>query len=233
MSTPVHFSVGLEQGPSGATLAHALNLPGCVAFGASPERATEAFPAVLSAWLAFLGEIGEPVPPRDAELEIAVDEWIATDAEVREGASTVCFAADLPPLSDREIERGLHRLGEVRGLLLRSVRRLSPEEVDRPRGPWTVRQALEELAHAQWWTLSRLGASPLAAPPDRTLGRLDTALALVVQHFGHLSLEARGVQLEIDGEEWTPRKVLRRLLWLEWSLGRAIREVLSRTTEVA
>ena len=25
--------------------------------------------------------------------------------------------------------------------------------------------------------------------------------------------------LELDGEVWTPRKVLRRLLWLEWALG--------------
>jgi hypothetical protein len=97
-------------------------------------------------------------------------------------------------------------------------------------GGWTIRQVLEELARAQWWTLSRLGASPMAETPDSTLGRLDTAMALVVQHLGHLEPERRGTRIELDGEEWTPRKVLRRLLWLEWTLGRAAAAALDART---
>jgi hypothetical protein len=66
--------------------------------------------------------------------------------------------------------------------------------------------------------LSRLGASPMAGAPDHTLARLDTAAALVVDRMTTLPDETRGRRLELDGEEWTPRKVLRRLLGLEWTL---------------
>jgi hypothetical protein len=59
----------------------------------------------------------------------------------------------------------------------------------------------------------------MAEVPDRILGRLDTAMALVVQQLTSLDEEARSRVLELDGEQWTPRKVVRRLLWLEWALG--------------
>jgi hypothetical protein len=58
--------------------------------------------------------------------------------------------------------------------------------------------------------------------PDRLLGRLDTAMALVVQQLTNLDDDARERVLELDGEKWSPRKVVRRLLWLEWALGGAV-----------
>jgi predicted RNase H-like HicB family nuclease len=215
------IAAGLEEGADGAFLAHALSLPGCVARGPSAEAAAGALEGEVLEWLGFLAAVGEPVPPPEAELEIAVDEWLRTGAGA--GESTACFAHDLRPLDDADLDRELRWLGELRGALLARVRRLPADQADRPLpGGGTVRRALEELARAQWWTLSRLGASPLGELPDRTLGRLDTAMALTVDHFSHLPPERRGLLLEIDGEEWTPRKVLRRLLWTEWSLGRVV-----------
>ena len=63
----------------------------------------------------------------------------------------------------------------------------------------------------------------MAEVPGHPIGRLDTAMALVVQQFTALPAGDRGRDLELEGERWTPRKVLRRLLWLEWSLGGAAR----------
>lgn len=220
------ISVGLEQGPDGSSLAHGLSLPGCVATGPTPEAAVDTFPDVLTEWLRFLAASGEPVPPTDEELEIAVDEWLATDANVAAGESDACFAADLRPLSDDEIQQGLRVLGDLRGTLLARIRRVRDANLGEE-----PRQILEELARAQWWLLSRLGASPLAGPQDRTLARLDTAIALVVQHLTELAPERRSQRLVLDGEEWTPRKVLRRLLWLEWALGRAALHALSPAPE--
>lgn len=221
MTQNSRFPVGLEQGPDGAALVHSLSVPGCAAAGASRDEALAAFPAELSRWLRFLAAAGEPVPAADEELEVAVDEWVRTDADIRAGDSHACFEADRASLTDAEIDRGLRWLGDLRGRLLAPVRRAPDAELDRPlEAGWTVRQVLEELARAQWWTLSRLGASPLGELPDRTLGRLDAAMALVVEQFSHLPADARDRVVELDGERWTPRKVLRRLLWLEWSLGR-------------
>lgn len=221
------FPVALEEGPDGATLVHSLSVPGCVAGGTSQEEALAAFPGTLAAWLRTLEAAGEPVPARETELELAVDEWVTTDADVAAGESTACFDADLPPLSDQEIARDLRRLGDLRGLLLSEVKRVPDAELDRGwGGDWTARRALEELARAEWWTLSRLGASPLAELPDRTIGRLDTAMALVVHAFTAMPPAARGQLIELDGETWTPRKVLRRILWIEWTLGRLARAAL-------
>jgi predicted RNase H-like HicB family nuclease len=218
-TTPMHsFSVGLEEGADGAFRVHPLSLAGCVAEGATRDEALERYFAELSEWLGFLAAAGEPVPPADAELEIRIDEWIQTDAQVAEGESTACFEADAVPLAAHEVDVALRQLGELRGRILASVRPLGEDEADRVRaGGWSVRRTLDELARAQWWTLSRLGATPMAEVPERTLARLDTALALVIQHFTPTPPAAQ--RIEIDGESWTPRKVLRRLLWLEWTFG--------------
>ncbi len=214
--------VGLEEGADGAVMAHALNLPGCVALGGSAEAAVAAFERTLMEWLRFLSMTGAPVPPPDAELEIAVDEWVRTDARVALGESEALFDDDLLPLSQEEAEAGVQRLGSLRGRILAHVRRRPDGLLDAETpGGMTARRVLEELARAQWWTLSRLGATPMAEVPEKTLARLDTAMALVVDRLTTLPDEMRGYRLEIDGEEWTPRKVLRRLLWLEWTLGAA------------
>lgn len=219
--TSLTFPVGLEEGKDGATLVHALTLPGCVAGGDTQEEALAGFPSLLSRWLSTLGSLGEPLPPPDAELEITVDEWRLSDAAVAEGESSVLFDADQVPLSEAQLTALLQRLGDLRGLLLSRIRRLPDAELDRVwRGEWTARLALEELARAQWWTLSRLGSSSMAEVPARTLARLDTAMALVVQRFTDLRPDERDRVVELEGELWTPRKVLRRLLWLEWTFGR-------------
>jgi predicted RNase H-like HicB family nuclease len=214
--------VGLEEGADGAMMAYALNLPGCAAVGGSPESAIAAFERTLAGWFRFLAAAGEPVPPRDAEIEVAVDEWLRTDARIAAGETVALFAEDLRTLSQDDAEAGVRRLGDLRGRLLARVRR-RPEallDAETP-GGMTARQVLEELARAQWWTLSRLGATPMAEVPEKTLARLDTAMALVVDRLTTLPDEARARHLELDGEEWTARKVLRRLLWLEWTLGGA------------
>jgi hypothetical protein len=219
-------SVGVEQGVDGHCWAFALDGAGCAGAGASMEEAVEAFQHQYIEWLRFLQRVGEPVPPADAELEISVDEWASSDAKVAEGETTVLFTAEYRAITGDELQRGVRLLGDLRGRVLARIRAIPRREVDAAldapvKGGMAVRDVLEELARAQWWTLSRLGASPMAETPDATLGRLDTAMALVVQHLGHLEPERRDQWLELEGEEWTPRKVLRRLLWLEWTLGRA------------
>jgi predicted RNase H-like HicB family nuclease len=222
------FAVGLEEGAAGATLVHALDLPGCVAGGESQQDALTAFQSVLSQWLVTLGTLGHALPPADAELEIRVDEWHVSDAAVAEGQSSVLFDADRAELDEDGIARQLQRLGDLRGYLLARLRPLPDGVLDGIwRGEWTARVALEELARSHWWTLSRLGSSSMAQVPDRTLARLDTAMALVVQRFTELEPDARSRVVEIEGELWTPRKVLRRLLWLEWTFGRLALAALS------
>jgi hypothetical protein len=216
--------VGLEQGADGWFHVHPLGLAGPATWGATPAEALARFNRDYERWLLFLSAQGSPVPPAGSELEVAVEEWIESDARVERGETRALFAADLAPLGEAEAADALRLLGDLRGRVLAPIRALPRGEVEaaleRPaEGGWTVRQVLEELARAQWQLLSRLGATPLGDSPDATLARLDTAMALVVQQIGALPAERRGQRLEMEGEEWTPRKVMRRLLWVEWSLG--------------
>jgi predicted RNase H-like HicB family nuclease len=228
LSAWTRFPVGLEEGPDEAFHVHAFTLPGCVGSGRTRDDALDSFQSELTAWLEFLGSQGEVLPDPSREIEIAVDEWIATDADVAGGESDVLFASDLDPLSDSELLRGVRLLGALRGRLLPRIRRARDEELEKlGTNDWNVRVILDELARAQWWTLTRLGSSPLAEVPQNAVARLDTAMALIIQHFAHLSPAARETHVELEGEEWTPRKVLRRLLWLEWNLGGAALHLLS------
>jgi predicted RNase H-like HicB family nuclease len=214
-------SVGLEEAPDGTCMAHGLNIPGLVAGGPTPEAALDALQPTLVEWLGFLASAGEPVPPPSDELEIAVDEWVRGEPSVARGESDACFEADRAPLSHDEVQRGLRILGSLRGRLLPHIRRARDEDLERiGTGEWNARVILDELARAQWWTLTRLGASPLAQVPDRVVARLDTAMALAVQQLTTLRAGSEE-PLVLEGEAWTPRKVLRRLLWLEWALGGA------------
>jgi len=213
--------VGLETG-RGGVLAHALDLPGCIAAGNDGQEAISNLPTQLGAWLRFLAETGEAVPPPDTEIELAVDEWIETGADVEAGESTVLFDHDRDPISREEVDRSLTRLGDLRARLLRALRGMSREAFEAEEGTLSISRVLDELARSQWWTLSRLGASAMAAVPEGIVARLDTAQALTVQRFTELPDDRRGLLLEIDGEHWTPRKVMRRMLGTEWSLGRVV-----------
>lgn len=231
---PAHYRIpiGLEEGPDGAVHIHALDLAGCIVSGASQETALEAFPAELGRWFTFLQRAGEAVPSPEQELEITVDEWITTEAQVGAGESNVCFEADRRSLGRTELLDGVRVLGKLRGRLLPLIRRKPDAELEQIGPPgMSVRTLLDELARAQWWTLTRLGASPLAEVPERVVARLDTAMALILQHFAHLPAEAGDRYLVLEGEEWTPRKVLRRLLWLEWTLGGAALAALGAEAE--
>src|ERR1700756_5675925 len=77
-ATETRIPVGLEQGADGYFWAHPLGMAACAGGGASAEDAGRTLEAELGEWLSFLAPAGEPVPPRDAEVEIAVDEWIET-----------------------------------------------------------------------------------------------------------------------------------------------------------
>lgn len=221
------FPVGLEEGDDGSTAVHAFTLPGCIATGGNPDLALDAFGSALTEWLTFLQAIGEAVPPREAEIEVVVEEWIRTHADVAGSESDVCFDGDRTPLEVGEIVRGLRMLGALRSRLLPFIRRAPDEVLEATGAPdWNARMILNELARAQWWTLTRLGASPLAEVPERTVARLDTAMALVVQRMGNLDEESRRRTILLEGEEWTARRVLRRMLWLEWTLGGAALDLL-------
>ena len=229
----LRVAVGLEEGPGGATNVHGFTIPGCRSSGPTKEEALASFEGELASWLSFLAANGLGVWSPGQDLEIQVDEWLLTDVAVAAGETDVCFEADRVTLAESELSRGVQLLGLLRGRLLSGIRgRRNAELEARGESDLNVRIVLDELARAQWWTLTRLGSSPLGRIPEEVVARLDTAMALAVHQLTSLPSEARAGVIELEGEEWTPRKVLRRLLWLEWEVGGTALRLLDLDREV-
>lgn len=222
LSAPATIRVGLDEGGDGSVTVHAFTIPGCIASGESVETALASFEAELGRWLTFLHDIGETVPAGD--VDIAVDEWVRGETAPDPLTAETLFEADVTPLTTAEVDAALAQLAALRRRLLPYIRRMRDQDlIERYRRGAEAIRILDELAHGHWWLLTRLGASPLAAIPDRIVERLDTAMALVVRTIAPFGSAKPPADLpsaiELDGVSWTPRKVVRYLLWLEWRLG--------------
>jgi hypothetical protein len=126
------------------------------------------------------------------------------------------FLRDWKPLTAPEIERALRILSWTRDDLLATVRHLDPEKlaVTYPGERWDINGILRHVGGAEWWYMERLGrAFPESDLPKAPFERLDKVRAALVDLLPQLEgvIQVVGV----DGEFWSPRKLLRRAVWHE------------------
>lgn len=197
--------------------------------GRTAESAVADYGRELGEWLSAMEVLRRPVPPTDQPVDVQVDEWIQSDAIIGIGESLPDFEADHRPMGEGELLSSLHLLGALRGRITSPLRRVSDEFLASiPAGEANLQKLLDELAHGQWWALTRLGASSLGDVPETTMARLDTAMALVVQRLTNLPNPEAFQGLEIEGRFWSLRTVMRQLLVIEWSTGQAVLQSLQR-----
>jgi hypothetical protein len=222
------IQIGLENNIEGRSLAWALDLPGCFAYGANGAEALLSVPrAVLGyadwiaghterSWLAGLGDF-------DVRL---VDTWdcysindgydeVPAGSEVNE--INAWFRQDWKPLTEVDVQRGLAMLEWSRADLLASVAGLAPEllNAERPGERWSINGILNHVGGAEWWYLDRLG---LAGIPRQQVSKVPAErLATVRARLKQVLPTLVGVELVTgkQGEFWSPRKLLRRALWHE------------------
>jgi hypothetical protein len=126
------------------------------------------------------------------------------------------FPYDWKPLTTLEIKHGLTLLAWSREDLLKPVLRLSQEkrEAEHPGERWSINGILGHVGGAEWWYLDRLGlAFPREQMPEEPQARLEK----VHDYFASTLPKLNGMKqvVGIEGELWSPRKVLRRALWHE------------------
>jgi len=236
----VRQNVYLDGDPGGPWLGHMPTEVGCIWRGPTQGEVITRGPGEIARFLGWLREHGEPgVTPVDAA---AVKAHVVEVRQVpglgRPGGPVGLFGPDRQPATDKDIETAVRRFGYARRDLLEVVAGLEPEVLDwpppsrlsveqagqavpRPTAPSrTVRRHLEHLAESQARYLSRLlepdavrAALPEPWPKD-TFSRLewvaDRAVGLVLELPRRLR---SGVFRAPDsGEEWTARKLLRRLV---------------------
>ena len=221
------FQVGVENNNEGRSIAWALEHPGCFAYGTNANGAILNLENSLSkyagwilrhdthTWLSF----------SDSEIEIVIngtwDVYFINDdldkASEADGYNVDSFFPyDWKPLTELEIKHGLEMLGWSRDDLFKAVQGLSPEKLEAtyPGERWSIKGILGHVAGAEWWYLDRLGrAFPREQLPEEPLVRLEK----VRKHLASTLLNLEGVKqvIGVEGEFWSPRKLLRRALWHE------------------
>lgn len=192
----VGLKVGIEDMEPGHWVAWILAVPGCYARGTSEA---EALLGVPEAWRAETGcEAPGPVQ--------VVERWrgvpSATDPDFIINAT---FADDRRPLAAEEIAAGIERLGESHRLFLELVagRDLSEE----------VGRLIRHIATAEQWYLRNIGLVVESERPEDPMERFAWTRAFSLRVLP--SLAGREIVTDCGGEGWTPRKVLRRMIWHE------------------
>ncbi len=221
------FQVGVENNNEGRSIAWALEHPGCFAYGTNANGAVSNLESALSKYASWIlrHDTRTWLTFSDAEIEIVINgTWdvyfINDDLDITTEADGYSvnsfFPYDWKPLTELEIKRGLALLTWSRDDLLKSVQGLSPEKLEAtyPGERWSIKGILGHVGRAEWWYLDRLGlAFPREQLPEEPLVRLEK----VRKQLNSALFRLDGVKrvIGVDGEFWSPRKLLRRAMWHE------------------
>jgi hypothetical protein len=229
------FDLALEE-MDGRWVAHVPALFGCFAAAPTPAAAIAEAPRAIAdywAWVAVwrqkMGGViaeasflpGDPAavftgqpPSESAPVQVAethAARFLEDDTEIN-----AFFQSDRAPLSSVEVNIARQLLWWSREDLLNSLLGLAPAAYHEalPGHAWTINTVLQHIGTGENWYLDRLGlASETAWDLPDVLGRL----ILVRQHLLEALpswIDELGA-LELNGEVWSPRKVIRRALWHE------------------
>jgi hypothetical protein len=220
----MRFRIGLENNFEGRSLAWVLEHPGCFAYGTNGKAALQVLPQEIKEYALWIDQRSQGTPwlvVEDVEIELE-ETWDNYTIDENFDRSqdgydvNAWFLHDWKPLSEQDVSRGLQLLEWTREDLLKIVSPLSPQqlEVRYPAERWNISGILRHIGGAEWWYLDRLGLSfPRQLVPTQPLNRL----VVVRKHLNTILPTFVGSRqvVGIDGEIWSPRKVLRRAVWHE------------------
>lgn len=220
----MQIRIGLENNIEGRTLAWALDYPGCFAYGTDETEALVRLPRALLEYEVWIKDHTTDfwVDLKDMDMRVVesfetfcIDENYNRVPDGQGYEINAWFIDDWRPLTDVEIERGLKIFHWQREELLAGLTTLDPEilEKDFPGQRWNILGIAKHIANAELWYLSRLDLTDLShkdlsADPKARLGQTAALIDRVFPKFIN-EVNVTG----IEGEFWSYRKILRRILW--------------------
>lgn len=198
-------------------IAYAVDLPGCFYSSEDREASLANLPTAIAAYQNWCAQNGAPVgsPAVDPTAPLEVREIIAEWVSPATGeAVNAFFAADVPPLTQAEVERAALLFEWTRRDLLDSLQSVPAEARRKPVvGEWDIEGIFSHTLRADYlYTRAVVPISDWSeAPQDGLPALLDWTQSLILAALPGLVGQSR-VEL-VNGEFWSPRKFLRRALW--------------------
>jgi len=179
-------------------VAHVPALPGASARGKTIDEAKENVRTAIQDYLSLLRDVGEPVPKASEGIHLEFEE-----------VDTTTFLTDYDVLHPNERETLFRWMAISRQELMDLARDLPEDAFD-----WkadddtpTIGDILCHMAEADLWYTDRLKQWPKAP-----LFRLAATRGVALERLRALGEEERARVIVHEGQEWTPRKVVRRML---------------------
>lgn len=209
------YAVSLEQVES-QWVAFVTALPGCFVAAPSRDAALAAAPQAIIEYIRWRRSKGDSIAMPQAPVAVVVDEIMREWANPLHPNYTVSafLASDAPPLTQAEITLGLRVLAWSYTDLLAAAEVPEPAFSQAVEGEWSIAGILDHCGRAERWYLDRLGLAPERLPKSAGWrARLESAHRVLLEVLPTLAGVPR---LEfVNGELWSPRKMLRRAIWHE------------------
>lgn len=179
-------------------VAHVPALPGAAARGKTVEEAKQNIRAAILEYLSLLHDVGEPVPRITADIHLEFQE-----------VDTTTFLTDYDALHSNEMETLFRWMAISRQQLMDMVKSLPEDAWNWEPGDGTpsIRNILCHMAESDLWYTDRLKQWP-----EAPLFRLAATRGVALERLRALSEAELGRVTIHEGDEWTPRKVMRRML---------------------
>lgn len=214
------IKIGVENNYEGRSLAWVLDYPGCFAYGADGSEAILRVPEALLRYKEWIdSHLADSWMNELADFDIHLEESFEVYA-INERFELVSdgyevnawFRHDWNPLSAEDIRRSRLILQWSRADLLDLVSNLNAAQLEcKFEGErWSIAGVLGHIANAEHWYLDRLG---LAEGARRDLPQdVFERLHAVRQRMNKVLPELDDLQKVegVDGEFWSPRKLVRR-----------------------
>jgi len=220
----MRIRVGLETKFEGTrAIAWALDFPGAFAYGKDGSEALLNLPLALIQYANWANLHAGAEWVELGDFDVRLEEtwetysvprgWNPAKGDVEISA---WFRDDWRPLDRVEAMRGVEMLRWSRADLLKIVSDLEAGKMDEQYAGerWSIRGILAHVATAEWWYLDRFG---LIGPRNELSKDPYERLAIVRAKLEQALPEMAGIEqvVGLDGEFWSPRKLLRRALWHE------------------
>jgi predicted RNase H-like HicB family nuclease len=179
-------------------VAHVPALPGASARGQTVEEARQNIQAAIEQYLSLLRDVGEPVPKAGEPVHLEFEEVDSTT-----------FVTDYDTVRSNEMETLFRWMAISRQELVDVLKCMPQEMLDwRPaEGQWSAAEIVCHLAECDLWYTDRLKQWP-----ETPLFRLAATRGIALERLRALPESERGRVTHYDRQDWTPRKVIRRML---------------------